>query len=89
MDQHPHELMIPGPAERDENAREVLRAWASGGMQHISINVHHWDDPFGWGMLLVDLAKHVANAFEQSGRMSRAAVLERIKQNFDGSWSSQ
>jgi hypothetical protein len=83
MDQHSHELPIPDQAARDERARELLRAWASGGKQHISIDTKHWADPAAWGIMLVDLAKHVANAYDQSGRMKSGAVLDRIKRNFD------
>jgi len=83
MDRHGHELLIPDRAARDRSAREILRAWACGGKLHISIDTGVSDDPFAWGLVLVDLAKHVANAYDQSGRMQSAAVLERIKQNFD------
>jgi hypothetical protein len=89
MDRHPQELLIPDPAAGDAGACELLRAWASGGKQHISIDTRVFDDPAAWGIMIVDLAKHVANAYDQSGRMKSAAVLDRIKRNFDAKWAKR
>jgi hypothetical protein len=86
MGRHRRELVIPDRVAGDANGSELLRAWACGGKQHISINTGVFDDPFAWGMMLVDLARHVANAFDQSGRMKNADVLDRIKRNFDAKW---
>jgi hypothetical protein len=89
MDRHQHELLIPPPVAGDQRARELLRAWASGGKQHISIDTKAWSDPGAWGIMLVDLAKHVANAYDQSGKMKSAAVLDRIKGHFDAMWAKR
>lgn len=89
MSQHPHELPIPDPSAKDEGAREILRAWAAGGRQQISIDTKVWEDPVAWGIMLVHLAKHLANAYEQAGRMKHAVVLSRIKQNFDARWAKR
>lgn len=89
MDQHPYELPIPDPSANDEGASELLRAWAAGGRQEISIDTKTWQDPAAWGIMLVDLAKHLANAYEQAGRMKRGAVLHRIKQSFDAKWAKR
>ena len=89
MDQHPHELPIPDPSANNEHAREILRVWAAGGRPQISIDTTVWEDPVSWGIMLVDLAKHLANAYEQAGRMNHAMVLSRIKQNFDAKWTKR
>jgi hypothetical protein len=47
-----------------------------------------WKDPAAWGIMLVDLAKHIASAYEQSGGLNQAAALSRIKQGFDTEWES-
>ena len=86
MNQHPHELPIPDSSTNDGPAREILRAWAAGGRQQISIDTRVWEDPVAWGIMLVDLAKHLANAYEQAGRMEHGVVLGRIKQSFDAKW---
>jgi len=88
MDTHPKQLPIPKPAAEDTRAIEMLRVWASGGKQHVSIATGLWKDPANWGMMLVDLAKHIANAYEQAEGMERRKVLERLKAGFDAEWSS-
>lgn len=87
MDSHPRQLPVPPPAAADPRAIEMLRVWASNGLQHVSINPGLWSDPANWGMMLVDLAKHIANAYEQSDQMSRAVALDRIKCGFDAEWA--
>jgi hypothetical protein len=66
----------------------MLRVWAAGGKQHVSIATDLWDDPANWGMMLVDLAKHIANAYESTKGTDRITVLGRIKAGFDVEWSS-
>jgi hypothetical protein len=88
MKSKPNELPLPDAAGMDPNASEVLRVWVAAGGQHVSLDPHAWDDPAAWGLLLVDLAKHVANAHDQSGRMGYATALSRIRQGFDAEWTS-
>ena len=79
------ELLIPPAAQRDRKALEIARIWAAEGHQHVSLRAGIWDDPACWGLMLVDLAQHVANAYAQEGR-SRGEVLQRIKEGFDAEW---
>lgn len=88
MNQEPHQLPIPDPATQDPRAREILRVWAAFGKQYVTPDPSLWDDPGAWGLMLVDLARHVANAYEQSGRMDSATALGRLKQGFDAEWDS-
>ena len=88
MESHPKQLPIPGPVCGDIRAVEILRVWAAGGKQHVSLNPSHWDDPANWGILLVDLAKHVANAYEQAHGMNHSTALDRLKAGFDAEWGS-
>jgi hypothetical protein len=81
------ELPIPGPASQDERAIELARIWASNGKQYVSLATNLWDDPACWGIMLVDLAKHVANAYEQTGKNGEEVLL-RLKKGFDAEWSS-
>jgi hypothetical protein len=83
---HPNELPIPTRAETDMLGREILRVWAAGGQQHVSINTSLWDDPASWGIMLVDLARHVANAYSQSGRFDEQVALRRLKEGLDVEW---
>lgn len=81
------ELIIPPQAERERDAQEMARIWVAGGAQHVSLRAGIWDDPFIWGMMLVDLAQHVANAYAQDGH-NRDEVIRRIKAGFDAEWAS-
>src|SRR5437868_6911910 len=80
------QLRIPPAAESDPKAIELIRIWAANGKQHVSIATNIWEDPAAWGMMLVDLAKHVALAYQQTSGQDVASVLERIKEGFDAEW---
>ena len=88
VDSHPKELPVPKAAANDARAIEILRIWAAGGRQHVSIATGLWDDPANWGIMLVDLARHIANAYEQSGGLDHGDVLKRLKAAFDAEWRS-
>jgi hypothetical protein len=89
MDPHRHELPIPGPAAEDKAAREILRLWATGGKPRISIDIDDEDGPPGWGIVLVDLARHVAFSYEETGQMKGPAVLDRIKRTLEANWGKR
>ena len=72
------QLPVPEAADSDRGAREIVRVWAAGGKQHVSLAANLWDDPAAWGLMLVDLARHVANAYEERGIGTRERTLERI-----------
>ncbi len=86
MKEQPRGLPIPPDAAQDVQAIELVRAWASKGKQHVSLATGLWDDPASWGIMLVDLAKHIAIAYNQSEGMSQQDVLNRIKEGFDAEW---
>ena len=81
MSQHPNALVIPPEAEVDANAGEVLRAWVSKGALYCSLKPTVWEDPGSWGILLADVARHVASALQESGK-NPLDTLERIRRAF-------
>jgi len=84
---HAGALEIPPVAHQDPKAVEIARIWGALGDQHVSLRPDAWDDPAAWGILLVDLAKHVANAhYELSGRKP-SETLSRIRAGFDAEWN--
>ena len=85
---HCGELKIPPIAASDPKGLEIARVWAAGGQQHVCLRPDLWEDPTMWGMMLVDFAKHVANAYEQTGKGSREEILARIKRGFDTEWTN-
>lgn len=85
---NPKELPIPPIAERAKKAVEIARIWAADGAQHVSLAAGIWDDPAAWGLMFVDLAKHVANAHHESSGEPVDSVLRRIKEGFDAEWDT-
>ncbi|MFN0050655.1 MAG: DUF5076 domain-containing protein [Planctomycetales bacterium] len=83
---HPNQLPVPPAAASDPKGVELVRVWGAGGKQHVTIAAEIWEDPECWGMMLVDLAQHLANAYEESVRMPREDALQRIKAGFDAEW---
>ncbi len=73
-----NELLVPPIAESDPNAIEVVRVWVAKGGQHVSINPLVWKDPQAWGIVLADLAGHVANAYEQALGLDRKQTMKKI-----------
>ena len=81
------ELVVPPEVTSDPKSVEIARVWAAHGGQHVSLDPTLWEDPFAWGIVLVDLARHVANALEKLQGRSKREVLERIREGFDAEWS--
>lgn len=72
-------LSPPPEALTDPKAVEFARIWAAHSQQHVSLRVEQWKhNPGVWGIMLSDLAHHVANAYEQEGVGTREEVLQVI-----------
>lgn len=82
------ELPIPSAARSDSSSRELARVWAASGEQFVSLDVSCWQDPGAWGLLLVDLARHVANAYGQTEGRNASDVLSRIREAFEAEWQT-
>jgi hypothetical protein len=83
----PRELTPPPIAVAQPKSVEILRVWAvPDGPQQVTL-ITQWDDPGIWGLLLVDIARHAAQAYARNGE-DRARALARIKELFDAEWSS-
>jgi hypothetical protein len=67
----------PPPLAASPEAKEVLRVWAAHGSPQQFTLQPTWDDPAAWGLLLSDLARHVAKAYAAQG-LSEAEAFERI-----------
>jgi hypothetical protein len=80
------EQPIPPDAEANPDAVEVLRAFVVDGGLSISF-VRAFDDPAMWGMMLVDIARHAARAYEKEGAMSESEALSAITDMFDAELS--
>ena len=86
---HPNQLPIASDAEGDPRARELLRVWAAQGKQHVSLATNLWEDPAAWGIMLVDLAKHIASAYRLLNHEKNFDdILGRIREGFDAEWEN-
>ena len=76
------------PIADEKEALEFLRVWGGPDLPQQYVVETNWDDPGAWGLLLVDVARHVAKAYDGSHGINRSDALKRIKQVFDAEWSS-
>jgi hypothetical protein len=73
------QLAIPDAALRDEKSYEIARVWVAEKAEHVSLLIGTWGDPVAWGIVLADLARHVANGYEQDKGLDRDQTLRRIR----------
>jgi hypothetical protein len=55
------------------------------GQQHFSLYTT-WDDPAAWGLMLADLARHIANAYAREGKNreeSLRTILELLERELE------
>jgi hypothetical protein len=64
---------------------ELARIWIADGSQVVTLSNQLWKDPAAWGLMLVDLARHVAMAYEGLG-MDREVALDRIRAALYAEW---
>ena len=84
----PKNLRLPDSVLEDPDAEEILRVWITGDAQRFALNPDAWEDPASWGLLLVDLARHAAQAIATKHGTNAEVVLARIKEGFDVEWSN-
>lgn len=73
------QLEIPGTAKDDPKSFELLRVWIAHNDQHVSLQTGVWEDPAAWGIMLADLARHIANTYFEDAGLDRDKTLQRIK----------
>jgi hypothetical protein len=74
-------LHIP-PAAMEQGGVEVLRAVIVDGGLHVSLR-RAFDDPEAWGMLIADVARHIARIYSNEKDMSEEETLARIRAIFE------
>ena len=77
------QLRVPDPVRTDPKSFELLRVWVAHQDQHISLRAGVWEDPSAWGMMLADLARHIANSFETYENRNAVEVLKSIRAGFE------
>ena len=74
-------LKVP-PTALERGGVEVLRAAIVDGGLHVSLR-RAFDDPAAWGVLIADIARHVARIYAAEGEMSEDEVLTNVREIFD------
>jgi hypothetical protein len=69
-------LHVP-PAALEQGGVEVLRAVIIDGALHVSLR-RAFDEPDVWGMLIADVARHVARIYAKETALSEDQALERV-----------
>lgn len=82
-----NELPMPDLVKTSKKAMELARIWIVDGDQHVVLSSHLWDDPSAWGLMLVDLARHVSRAYAKQG-ISEEVALSKIRKSFDVEWKN-
>ena len=85
-----NELPIPPTARDDKKSQELVRAWTANGGLHCSLNVDCWGDSEGtvWGILLSDVARHVADALHGAKGWDKSETMEEIRRVFNAELSA-
>lgn len=80
--------IIPPAALRDESAVELARVWIAERGLHCSLKVGMYADEgvaretSAWGIILADMAGHIADALSADGMGDRAELLDAIIESF-------
>jgi uncharacterized protein DUF5076 len=77
------ELIAPPEALDDENATEVLRAWIAHEKLFCVLKPEGFEDVGSWGILLADVARHIANGLAEARELNTEESLNRIRELFD------
>jgi len=80
-----NQLGVP-PDAQELGGDEILRAFIVDRGLSVSIQ-RAFDEPSTWGVLLVDLARHVARIFSREAGLTEAEALRQIRAMFDAEWS--
>ncbi len=77
-------LQVPPEVACDKNATELLRAWAADGGLVCILQPDPWNGaPEHWGIVLADVARHVANAVQEERGVAAHATLAIIANFFN------
>ena len=76
------EALKAPPAALEKGGTEILRAAIVDGGLHVSI-LRAFDDPEAWGMLIADVARHVARIYAKEDNIPEERTIARIRNLFD------
>ncbi len=65
--------------------KEVLRAFVINGELQVTLD-DAFEDTAVWGVMLVDIARHIVTMRERATKLPRSQILRDIGQSFDQEW---
>ena len=71
--------LSPPPDALEKGGVEVLRASVVDGAVSIALR-RSFDDPFTWGVLLIDLARHAARIYALETNLSEEEAFAQIQE---------
>ena len=74
---------VPAALEGEAQAVELLRAWVVGQELHCALDAGACPDADTWGVVLADLARHVARALKDQEGKDEAATLQAVRAAFE------
>ena len=77
------DLGVPSEVESDSQSQEILRAWVAHGGLVCALRPETWPDAGNWGIVLADVARHVANAVHEVNGADPGATIGRIRALFE------
>jgi hypothetical protein len=78
-------LPLP-PFVEESGGTEVLRAFVDSGSGLSVMFQRAFETPDTWGVLLADVARHVARGYAEGDQQMEQAALEQIRRLFNAEW---
>jgi hypothetical protein len=78
----PFEALHVPPAALEQGGYEVLRAVIVDGALHVALR-RAFDDPEVWGVLLVDVIRHLGRIYARETSMREEQVVEKVLAMFE------
>src|SRR4051812_4236220 len=78
-------LPVPTDVAADPDAVEMIRAWIADGALQCSLRIGagEFAAPAAWGVLLADVARHVANAHHERDQAKVDVTISAIVEAFE------
>lgn len=84
----PKELQVPVEVTGEPDAWEIARIWKTSEGQTVLLSPANRWGPEEWGVMLSDLAQHVANSKNLNKGTDKADFLKKLKKQLDKEWQS-
>ena len=86
-------LVTPPAAVRDEQSIQMLSAWIAERGMHCTLNIGFFDgqghnERKAWGILVADVIRHIANAWEQERGAPTNETIATIVQSLNAELES-